>query len=171
MKECPICQAVAFDDAKICYNCLHHYCDQSAPPPSSEQGVCPEQSAASSQDISSQNVPQNKGGDKRADFPSFSGWEVHFEFPGSADASYAAKGLMQDVSLGEKRGTILDVSSGYVKAKSDDLGNGFVIRFQPVQSLPKKDSTYECSSRVANGHHVRTSSDISSSPCTKKVSL
>lgn len=25
MKECPICKAIAFDDAKICYGCLHRF--------------------------------------------------------------------------------------------------------------------------------------------------
>ncbi|HAM15611.1 MAG TPA: hypothetical protein DCP91_07105 [Eggerthellaceae bacterium] len=25
MKECPICQAVAFDDADTCYGCLHRF--------------------------------------------------------------------------------------------------------------------------------------------------
>lgn len=25
MKECPICKAVAFDDAQVCYGCLHRF--------------------------------------------------------------------------------------------------------------------------------------------------
>ncbi len=25
MKRCPICSAVTFDDAEICYGCLHHF--------------------------------------------------------------------------------------------------------------------------------------------------
>ena len=25
MKVCPVCQAAAFDDAQICYGCLHDY--------------------------------------------------------------------------------------------------------------------------------------------------
>ena len=27
MKTCPICHAVAFDDAAICYGCLHRFAD------------------------------------------------------------------------------------------------------------------------------------------------
>ena len=25
MKTCPVCQAVAFDDAAVCYGCLHRF--------------------------------------------------------------------------------------------------------------------------------------------------
>lgn len=28
MKECPICKAISFDDAKICYGCLHRFEDE-----------------------------------------------------------------------------------------------------------------------------------------------
>lgn len=27
MKTCPICHAVAFDDAEVCYGCLHRFVD------------------------------------------------------------------------------------------------------------------------------------------------
>lgn len=30
MKECPICKAIAFDDARICYGCLHRF-EEEAP--------------------------------------------------------------------------------------------------------------------------------------------
>lgn len=36
MKTCPICNAKAFDDADICYGCLHRF-DKEAPPMTSEQ--------------------------------------------------------------------------------------------------------------------------------------
>ena len=25
MKECPVCKAIAFDDAQVCYGCLHRF--------------------------------------------------------------------------------------------------------------------------------------------------
>ena len=31
MKTCPICQAVAFDDARICFGCMHRYDDPAGP--------------------------------------------------------------------------------------------------------------------------------------------
>ena len=30
MKQCPICQSVAFDDATTCYGCLHEFADDEA---------------------------------------------------------------------------------------------------------------------------------------------
>lgn len=29
MKKCPICSATSFDDADVCYGCLHHFQDDS----------------------------------------------------------------------------------------------------------------------------------------------
>ena len=31
MKTCPVCQAVAFDDAELCYGCLHRFGEDNAP--------------------------------------------------------------------------------------------------------------------------------------------
>ena len=31
MKSCPICGARAFDDAAVCYGCLHRFADEEAP--------------------------------------------------------------------------------------------------------------------------------------------
>ena len=31
VKQCPICQAVAFDDAKTCFGCLHDFTANDAP--------------------------------------------------------------------------------------------------------------------------------------------
>ena len=28
MKQCPICQSLAFDDAKTCFGCLHEFADK-----------------------------------------------------------------------------------------------------------------------------------------------
>lgn len=40
MKECPICGARAFDDAEVCYGCLHHYGDEGGgDAPSEEQAI------------------------------------------------------------------------------------------------------------------------------------
>ena len=36
MKTCPICHAVAFDDAQICYGCLHRFDAEEAPRPAAE---------------------------------------------------------------------------------------------------------------------------------------
>lgn len=30
MKECPVCHAKAFDDAKMCYGCLHRFDEEAA---------------------------------------------------------------------------------------------------------------------------------------------
>ena len=30
MKACPVCNSLAFDDAKICFGCLHPFGDESA---------------------------------------------------------------------------------------------------------------------------------------------
>ena len=30
MKQCPICQSLAFDDAATCYGCLHEFSDDDA---------------------------------------------------------------------------------------------------------------------------------------------
>ena len=51
MKTCPICQAVAFDDARICFGCMHRYddpddCDASQESPTSletEGGTPPDE--------------------------------------------------------------------------------------------------------------------------------
>ena len=32
MKTCPICNAVAFDDAEVCFGCMHRYGDQETEP-------------------------------------------------------------------------------------------------------------------------------------------
>ena len=32
MKQCPICQSKAFDDAAICYGCLHEFTDDDCVP-------------------------------------------------------------------------------------------------------------------------------------------
>ena len=31
MKTCPICHAVAFDDAETCYGCLHRFAEDEVP--------------------------------------------------------------------------------------------------------------------------------------------
>lgn len=33
MKECPVCHAKAFDDAEVCYGCLHRYVEEEKPAP------------------------------------------------------------------------------------------------------------------------------------------
>lgn len=43
MKKCPICSATSFDDADVCYGCLHHFQDDSLDDvamPASSSGPC-----------------------------------------------------------------------------------------------------------------------------------
>ena len=44
MKQCPICHALAFDDAKTCFGCLYDYAANDAPEvmPDTESGPAPE---------------------------------------------------------------------------------------------------------------------------------
>ena len=45
MKSCPICGARAFDDAAVCYGCLHRFADEEAPVedgmPAAIEASCP----------------------------------------------------------------------------------------------------------------------------------
>ena len=45
MKSCPICGARAFDDAAVCYGCLHRFADEEAPVedgmPAAMEASCP----------------------------------------------------------------------------------------------------------------------------------
>lgn len=39
MKTCPVCQAKAFDDALVCYGCLHRYDDLDPTPGVDDNGA------------------------------------------------------------------------------------------------------------------------------------
>lgn len=39
MKTCPVCNAVAFDDASICYGCMHRFADGETAEPAGVSGA------------------------------------------------------------------------------------------------------------------------------------
>lgn len=42
MKQCPICQSIAFDDAAVCYGCLHEFNDDDEGEPTVSSEAMPE---------------------------------------------------------------------------------------------------------------------------------
>ena len=84
MKTCPTCGARAFDDAEVCFGCLHRYGEEPIRPnvamptmPSSPgTGPCPtlRPKAAPAEPNPPQEAPPRDG----------AGWTVRFELPGYA---------------------------------------------------------------------------------------
>ena len=48
MKTCPVCEALAFDDAPICYGCLHRFGEEDARSEAAPIGSAPSVEAAES---------------------------------------------------------------------------------------------------------------------------
>lgn len=114
MKTCPICHARAFDDAEVCYGCLHRFADDRSAPTASkkedsiEDGLAKVRSvlAESRASRASQSTPCPFSGGGSVPLvaravpavgegaggaacsldppPSDAGWIVRFEFPGFA---------------------------------------------------------------------------------------
>lgn len=106
MKTCPTCGARAFDDAEVCFGCLHRYGDEPARPSGAAPapmavaagGRCPASRSEATPSIPSEPrpaVPPRDG----------AGWTVRFELPGYAPV----------VESGGREG-------------------GFVVRFRPSEA-------------------------------------
>lgn len=106
MKTCPTCGARAFDDAEVCFGCLHRYGDEparqpdaaSAPVAMAAGGRCPTSRPEATPPIPSKPRPAAPPRDG-------AGWTVRFELPGYAPV----------VESGEQEG-------------------GFVVRFRPSEA-------------------------------------
>lgn len=79
MKTCPICGARAFDDAEVCYGCLHRYGRADTPPPGPAAPVAPPGPAVPT----ASPGPAVPVASPCASAPSGdAGWVVRFELPG-----------------------------------------------------------------------------------------
>ena len=57
MKQCPICQSIAFDDADVCYGCLHRFEEGEgvmAEPVMGKHGATPESASSTKGDLAVQ---------------------------------------------------------------------------------------------------------------------
>lgn len=135
MKTCPTCGARAFDDAEVCYGCLHRYGEDparpagspTAPDPGPVPGPAPARASVPADARCpaarlAVPVPQPKAG-SAAPLRDKAGWTVRFELPGYEH--------------------VMD---------SNGLQGGFVVRFQPDGSAPTESAERD---RVTRGTHAR----------------
>ena len=128
MKTCPTCGARAFDDAEVCFGCLHRYGDEPARPPDAAPtpvpmvmaagGRCPASRPEAMPSIPSKPRPAAPPRDG-------AGWTVRFELPG--DAPVVESGG-QEAQAGEAlrervlRGTHARDAPAEVRALADAAG-------------------------------------------------
>lgn len=126
MKTCPTCGAGAFDDAEVCFGCLHRYGEESvrsqavAPVPAPTRMPVGAGCPATRPEAASSTPPRMSPAAPPLDG---AGWVVRFELPGYAP-------VMEPV---EREG-------------------GFVVRFQPEMTREPVERRRE---RIQRGTHAR----------------
>lgn len=126
MKTCPTCGARAFDDAEVCFGCLHRYGDEPTRPPDAAPTPVPMAMAAGGRCPASrpEAMPSIPSKPRPAAPPrDGAGWTVRFELPGYAPV----------VESGGQEG-------------------GFVVRFRPSEAAQAGEALRE---RVLRGTHAR----------------
>ena len=59
MKTCPVCRAVAFDDARTCFGCMHHFddADQGGESESTVERTCAHDREPNAREVATHAVP------------------------------------------------------------------------------------------------------------------
>lgn len=139
MKTCPTCGARAFDDAEVCFGCLHRYGEEAArpatgptPPVSAMSSVStpgpPSASAGSRCPAMRPEVSPERAKPRVAEPPrDEAGWTVRFELPGYASV-----------------------------VESGGQAGGFVVRFRRDGEAGARENSRE---RVPRGTHARDAPD------------
>lgn len=165
MKVCPVCKAGAFDDAKVCYGCLHRFTDEP-----------PKKPAASTLEFGGLAACDTKGAltDKKASENDKSESDKQFkpendkQFKPESDRQFAqdaeqevmadAVPLLADVQ-GEKKDICAQVS---LDGKQDDkTSNELVIRIELPVFMSREEAARTAVERIMpRGNHVRELSAV-----------
>lgn len=147
MKACPVCGARAFDDAEVCYGCLHQFGSEDArvPAPAAapvgESVARREASAASKQSTEPVEAPAAATTPVVDPAPSVrtipfdqAGWVVRFELPGGMSMEGAGQSFEE---------------AKPVKPSSEQRRGDLVVRIEPASVDPARRV------RGSRGSHAR----------------
>lgn len=135
MKTCPVCHARAFDDAQMCFGCLHRFDEPSQPVATArpvgrpQPAPCPF-SGGKPDGPAVRTAPRVRGDASsaapRLEGPPLDGlgWVVRFEFPGCASVEEVQGGAAHVVRIGGTGQEELHPKSLVVSLRPDESASG-----------------------------------------------
>lgn len=136
MKACPVCGARAFDDAEVCYGCLHQFGSEDAQGLAQvaapiEEAVARREApaVATTPAVDPTPVPL----ERTIPFDQ-AGWVVRFELPGGTSLEGTGQGFEE---------------TKQAKLSSEQRRGDLVVRIEPTAADPARRA------RVARGSHAR----------------
>lgn len=147
MKTCPVCQARSFDDAEVCYGCLHRFSETEAPDPSpaaaSNQTEAPSATLVAASNQTEQTLRQTDASPDQTQ-----------ETPGSSVVTVPLSARMGDASSPRAESTSPVMHDGFflLATLSCDQESG-TIRLELPWPIVKGTNPADCSTQATATLH------------------